>query len=120
MADSLTESLTPPQAPLVEGLKAAITAAAAREGRPNDQGQSALGRVISRAQSTISGWVRDRKPLPAEHVLVVERELGVSRHVTRPDLYPMEESPVAQKLVGRAPISSCDRPKILQIGEAAR
>jgi DNA-binding transcriptional regulator YdaS (Cro superfamily) len=28
---------------------------------------------------------------PAESVLTIERELGISRHVLRPDLYPIED-----------------------------
>lgn len=55
--------------------------------------QSAFGRLIGKRQSVVSGWLRDGKHLPAEHVLTVERETGVSRHDLRPDLYPIE--PVA-------------------------
>jgi DNA-binding transcriptional regulator YdaS (Cro superfamily) len=52
--------------------------------------QSAFARLIGRRQSTVHGWLRDSKHLPAEHVLTVERATGVSRHLLRPDLYPAE------------------------------
>lgn len=53
--------------------------------------QSAFARLLGRNQSTVFDWLRFSKPLPAEHVLTVERELGISRHLLRPDLYPLEE-----------------------------
>ncbi|QIG80084.1 transcriptional regulator [Stakelama tenebrarum] len=53
--------------------------------------QSAFGRLIGRSQASVHEWLRDHKPLPAEHVLTVERETGVSRHDLRPDLYPRGE-----------------------------
>jgi DNA-binding transcriptional regulator YdaS (Cro superfamily) len=52
--------------------------------------QSAFGRLIGRNQSVVHGWLKEHKPLPAEHVLLVERELSISRHRLRPDLYPRE------------------------------
>lgn len=54
--------------------------------------QSAFGRLIGRRQSLVNDWLREDRPLPAEHVLVVERELGISRHDLRPDLYPIEQA----------------------------
>lgn len=55
-------------------------------------GQSALGRIIGKNQSTVHDWVRKQKPLPAEHVLTVEAATGISRHELRPDLYPVEDT----------------------------
>lgn len=53
-------------------------------------GQSALGRLIGRPQSTVWEWVDRKKPLPAEFVLTIEAATGISRHELRPDIYPLE------------------------------
>jgi DNA-binding transcriptional regulator YdaS (Cro superfamily) len=50
--------------------------------------QSAFGRIIGRRQSTVNHWLKHNRPLPAEHVLTVESDTGVSRTLLRPDLYP--------------------------------
>lgn len=55
--------------------------------------QSAFGRMIGRSQASVHDWLRKKMPLPAEHVLKVEAETGVSRHDLRPDLYPREPAP---------------------------
>ncbi|WP_174286655.1 YdaS family helix-turn-helix protein [Sphingomonas bacterium] len=52
--------------------------------------QSAYARLVGRSQAWVYAALRDGKPLPAEHVLTVERETGISRHDLRPDLYPRE------------------------------
>jgi DNA-binding transcriptional regulator YdaS (Cro superfamily) len=52
-------------------------------------GQSAFARICGISQPAVWLWVRKGKPLPAEHVLKVEAETGVSRHELRPDLYPV-------------------------------
>lgn len=65
--------------PLESPLAAAIKAAGS---------QSAFGRLIGRNQSTIHDWLREGKPLPAEYVLLVERETGIPKEVLRPDIYP--------------------------------
>lgn len=57
--------------------------------------QSAFGRLIGKRQSVIFGWLRDDRPLPAEHVFAVEDATGVSRHDLRPDIYPRGEAPAA-------------------------
>lgn len=54
--------------------------------------QSAFGRLLGKRQSVIFGWLRDSRPLPAEHVLAVEEATGISRHDLRPDIYPREET----------------------------
>jgi len=52
--------------------------------------QSAFGRIIGKRQSTVRYWLEHELPLPAEHVLTVERELSISRHTLRPDIYPVD------------------------------
>ena len=49
-----------------------------------------MGRLCGKAQNTVWKWLQNSKPLPAEHVLVVEAATGVSRHHLRPDIYPLE------------------------------
>ena len=53
--------------------------------------QTAFGELIGKRQSVIHDWLREEKPLPAEHVLKVEEATGVSRHDLRPDIYPRED-----------------------------
>nr|WP_315384178.1 YdaS family helix-turn-helix protein [uncultured Sphingomonas sp.] len=55
--------------------------------------QSAFGRWIGRRQSTVNWWLANAKPLPAEHVLLVERLSGISRSELRPDIYPSSDTP---------------------------
>ena len=64
-----------------EALKAAVNRAGS---------QSALARIVGVGQPAVWKWLQSGKRLPAEHVLTVERETGVSRHVLRPDIYPPE------------------------------
>ena len=59
--------------------------------------QSAFGRLLGKRQSVVHGWLREQRPLPAEYVLQVEKETGISRHDLRPDLYPLEDVPPVQK-----------------------
>jgi DNA-binding transcriptional regulator YdaS (Cro superfamily) len=54
--------------------------------------QSAFARLIGKRQSTVAEWLKGAKPLPAEYVLKVEAETGISRHELRPDLYPYESA----------------------------
>lgn len=69
--------------------------------------QSAFGRWIGKAQSTVNDWLRENKDLPPEHVLTVERMSGISRHDLRPDIYPRDSAtpvpatPVASGLSDR-------------------
>lgn len=53
-------------------------------------GQSAFARLCGKAQPTVWKWLQNGKRLPAEHVLTVEAATGVSRHLLRPDIYPVE------------------------------
>ncbi len=52
-------------------------------------GQSATGRICKKAQPTVWKWLQTSKRLPSEHVLALEAETGVSRHLLRPDIYPL-------------------------------
>lgn len=52
--------------------------------------QSAFARLLGVSQPTVWAWLNEDKPLPAEHVLKVESETGISRHDLRPDIYPRE------------------------------
>ncbi len=51
---------------------------------------SAFARFLKTPQPTLWKWMNLSKRLPAEHVLAVEAETGVSRHDLRPDIYPRE------------------------------
>lgn len=55
--------------------------------------QVRFGKLIGVGQPSISKWLANDVSLPAEHVLKVEAETGVSRHDLRPDLYPRESAP---------------------------
>lgn len=46
----------------------------------------ALGQRFGVNKTTVRWW--ERRRVPAERVLEVERVTGVSRHELRPDLYP--------------------------------
>ncbi|VXC80069.1 transcriptional regulator [Sphingomonas sp. 8AM] len=73
--------------------------------------QSAFGRMIGRRQSTIFLWLNNDTPLPAELVLLVERETGISKHDLRPDIYPHAQAsgmPVERTGV------ACNQPSISQ------
>ena len=54
-------------------------------------GQTPLAKRIGTTQSQVWYWLTSsKKGVPAEFVLPIEREVGVSRHDLRPDLYPLE------------------------------
>ncbi|HZV57723.1 MAG TPA: YdaS family helix-turn-helix protein [Sphingobium sp.] len=53
-------------------------------------GQSAIARICGVRQPSVWKWLQSSKRLPAEHVLKVEAETGVSRHLLRPDIYPFD------------------------------
>ena len=54
--------------------------------------QSATARLLNVSQAAVWKWLHRGKPLPAEHVLVIEAATGVSRHALRPDIYGPAES----------------------------
>ncbi|EHJ60012.1 helix-turn-helix domain-containing protein [Novosphingobium pentaromativorans] len=51
--------------------------------------QSALARACGVGQPAVWKWLQVKR-LPAEYVLRIEAETGVSRHDLRPDIYPRE------------------------------
>ena len=54
-------------------------------------GQKPLADRIGTTQSQVWYWLeRSKKGVPAEFVLPIERETGVSRTELRPDLWPSE------------------------------
>lgn len=54
-------------------------------------GQSALAAKLGVKQGHIWYWLNKHpNGVPAEYVLPIERETGVSRHDLRPDIYPPE------------------------------
>jgi DNA-binding transcriptional regulator YdaS (Cro superfamily) len=56
-------------------------------------GQKPLADRIGTTQSQVWYWLtRSKRGVPAEFVLPIERETGVSRSDLRPDLYPFEEA----------------------------
>lgn len=58
--------------------------------RPRQLRLADLARGIGVNKSTVTRW--DRRNVPAERVLDVERITGISRHDLRPDLYPRDPS----------------------------
>lgn len=54
-------------------------------------GEMRLAELIGKTRSHVSTW-KLRGMIPAEMAIPIERATGVSRHVLRPDLYPIEEA----------------------------
>lgn len=52
--------------------------------------QSALTRLVGCSNTAVWKWVQSSKRMPAEFVLRAEQATGVSRHLLRPDIYPVE------------------------------
>jgi len=53
--------------------------------------QERLAKRIGTTQSQVWYWLtRSKRGVPAEFVLPIERETGISRSDLRPDLYPLE------------------------------
>jgi DNA-binding transcriptional regulator YdaS (Cro superfamily) len=65
----------PPIAARDDGKRAVLAACSAAQ----------LARLLGISPASISLWRR----VPAERVIEVERVTGISRHVIRPDLYPL-------------------------------
>lgn len=68
---------------------------ALREAAKRAGSQAKLGRICKRdgrpvTQPAVWRWLNKSRRLPAEHVLDVEAETGVSRHDLRPDIYPRD------------------------------
>ncbi|MDT8758256.1 helix-turn-helix domain-containing protein [Sphingomonas psychrotolerans] len=75
--------------------------------------QSAMGDALGVSQPTIWRWLKQSRQLPAEYVLRVEADTGISRHHLRPDIYP-PESPRFLGVDRRAARVSFERNTILQ------
>lgn len=70
-------------------MDAAVTPYEALKGSVDILGsQSAYARLCGVSQTAVWKWLQSGKRLPAEHVLTVEAQTGVSRHLLRPDIYP--------------------------------
>ena len=67
---------------LPDALRAAVALA--------DNNQSKFAAAIGTSQQSVSYWLKNSKPLPAEYVLAAERAGYGSRHTLRPDVYPVE------------------------------
>ncbi|MFN3552943.1 MAG: transcriptional regulator [Novosphingobium meiothermophilum] len=52
--------------------------------------QSALARLVGCSSTAVWKWVQSSKRMPAEFVLKAEAATGISRHLLRPDIYPLE------------------------------
>jgi len=48
--------------------------------------QRQLGRVCGQRPQAVTRWIRTGR-IPAHHVIAVEQETGISRHVLRPDVF---------------------------------
>lgn len=73
-------------------------------------GQSPLARICGVSQPTVWGWLHKRGGVvPAEYVLLIERETGISRHDLRPDLYPREGLPPFQSDAAADGATTADR-----------
>lgn len=68
------------------------------------------------SQAAVWKWLNKACQLPAEYVLKAERLYGVSRHLLRPDIYPVDLLPAADsKTVAAAgEQGSCDHRAKLQ------
>lgn len=51
---------------------------------------TALAASVGVDKATATRWAQRR--IPAERVLLVERVTGISRHVLRPDIYPVSDA----------------------------
>lgn len=81
--------------------------------------QSAFARGVGTSQQRISYLITHGRVLPAELVRAAEELTGVSRHVLRPDIYPLQQSnssydgfPPAVVPLGAATVA-CDRSAVL-------
>ena len=61
----------------------AITIAIEKHGA----GQAGIARLLGVTPQAVNQWVTSNRPVPARHVLTIERATGVSRHALRPDVF---------------------------------
>lgn len=52
-----------------------------------------MAMVFGVTQPTVNRWLNVQGRMPAEYVLRAEAHTGVSRHLLRPDIYPVESAP---------------------------
>lgn len=50
-------------------------------------GQAGVARLLGVTPQAVNQWVSNNRPVPARHVLTIERATGVSRHSLRPDVF---------------------------------
>ncbi|MBV2149264.1 helix-turn-helix domain-containing protein [Sphingobium sp. AS12] len=55
-------------------------------------GQSATARICEVTQPAVWKWLQSAKKVPPLFVLKLEAATGVSRHLLRPDIYPLSET----------------------------
>lgn len=53
-----------------------------------------MARDLAVSQPTVWRWLNQSKQMPAEYVLRAEEIYCVSRHLLRPDIYPLDNHPV--------------------------
>jgi DNA-binding transcriptional regulator YdaS (Cro superfamily) len=75
------------------GVQLSAAVAAFRESVRRAGGQSGFERITGARQQTISYRLKKGMPVPGEYVLRAEEGTGVSRHLLRPDLYPVDHPP---------------------------
>jgi len=88
----------------------------------NAGSQSAFARSLNVTQAAVWKWLRKSKELPAEYVLTAERLYGVSRHLLRPDIYPIDLPPFVPApgdVTKPGSKDPCERQPDLQRGEEA-
>lgn len=91
-------------------------------------GQSAMARVCGCTPGNINQLLQAKRLLPAEYVLRVELASGVSRHVLRPDIYPLglqdgvpfNPDPLEPPLAAPDELASCERADILHAWSHAK
>ncbi len=52
-------------------------------------GAAKLAQSLKLGRTAVVMWKANGR-IPAEHIIAVERESGISRHELRPDIYPIE------------------------------
>ena len=61
--------------------------------------QAELARICAVSSTAAWKWVQSSKRLPAEYVLRVEAATGISRHLLRPDIYPLDMPPLPASVI---------------------
>lgn len=56
--------------------------------------QVALARILGVTQQYVSKRLKAKKPVSAEEAVLLERELGIPRDQSRPDLFERADSPI--------------------------